>query len=251
VERRHLSDIVWRALLSFMAMNGASIKMLACVVVGIALFAVADEMQQTQAREFDPAVDVAACYAPAEDASSLLQTRGRIAHAPVATLASPPDAALEDASNRSWARRLARHQRSNSEANAALAASSSRSGTFPPACGVGAPDCSIDADLAGVGCSLSACCAGICAVDPFCCNVGWDEVCRNRAMVECAPEPLRDSACGPTVAQNGCASPSSSPGCSDTVCCSIICTQLRSSCCSSSWSPDCVSDAAFFCVELS
>eukprot|EP00928_Gymnodinium_smaydae_P088583 TRINITY_DN72652_c0_g1_i1.p2 TRINITY_DN72652_c0_g1~~TRINITY_DN72652_c0_g1_i1.p2 ORF type:complete len:212 (+),score=32.09 TRINITY_DN72652_c0_g1_i1:102-737(+) len=117
-----------------------------------------------------------------------------------------------------------------------------------PACNADAPDCATDADLTATGCTLIACCNQICDVDPFCCGVGWDEVCRNRAMVECAPQPLRPPQCR-GQASNSCSQPSPQGGCSEPVCCSIICTQVNSSCCSNSWDISCVQDAEFFCVD--
>jgi len=241
-------------------MVGAAIHMLAIIAAGVVSAAVAGNTSEVPVKAVDAGVDYGNCHAPvagvveqpelAEHAvASLLQTRGHlVARPPTASLASRAGE-VPSIDSQSWARRLERLHLNVSLEDALAAASSTLGGTRPQ-CGEGAPDCSTDADLSGVGCSLTACCDQICAVDPFCCNVGWDEVCRNRAMVECAPEPLRNPACGPQVAQNSCNSASSDPGCSDIICCSIVCTQVRPRCCSSSWSSDCVDDAGFFCVGV-
>ena len=43
----------------------------------------------------------------------------------------------------------------------------------------------------GLGCSDADCCKTVCNVDPFCCDVGWDEYCAGGASVLCADcEPV-------------------------------------------------------------
>jgi len=41
----------------------------------------------------------------------------------------------------------------------------------------------------GTGCSDSSCCTTVCNVDPFCCDVGWDEYCAGEAVELCGLTP--------------------------------------------------------------
>ncbi len=45
----------------------------------------------------------------------------------------------------------------------------------PPACGSGSGEC-CSANRTP-GCQEEACCTAVCACDPFCCDVTWDEAC--------------------------------------------------------------------------
>jgi hypothetical protein len=38
----------------------------------------------------------------------------------------------------------------------------------------------------GTHCNDAACCASVCAADPFCCSTQWDSLCANRAIDTCA-----------------------------------------------------------------
>ena len=56
------------------------------------------------------------------------------------------------------------------------------------ACGSG-PSCLVPHGTPG--CSDAACCAEVCAFDPLCCNKSWDQLCVDRAVIDCdvaAPE---------------------------------------------------------------
>jgi hypothetical protein len=63
------------------------------------------------------------------------------------------------------------------------------------ACGGDAGSCF---EIRGVpGCSDAACCATVCAEDPFCCETEWDYLCRQLAVERCAPPvPANDTAEG-------------------------------------------------------
>ncbi len=60
----------------------------------------------------------------------------------------------------------------------------------PDACVNGVGDCLLANGT--VGCSDQACCAAICANDPDCCDVDWDQACADAAATECGALP-----CGP------------------------------------------------------
>ncbi len=45
----------------------------------------------------------------------------------------------------------------------------------PPACTPDAGDCCVESRLPG--CNVERCCAEVCACDPFCCDVVWDQAC--------------------------------------------------------------------------
>jgi hypothetical protein len=82
------------------------------------------------------------------------------------------------------------------------------------------------------------CCAVVCANDGFCCEVEWDAICVNRALITCA-------GCGAA----GAGSPyvtHGTPGCSDVTCCSIVCA-ADSFCCDVEWDIFCVVRAEANC----
>jgi hypothetical protein len=65
---------------------------------------------------------------------------------------------------------------------AALAESLCTPGTCPGAC-PGEGSCC--AENGTPGCQDATCCGTVCAVDPFCCDVIWDQQCANLAVTEC------------------------------------------------------------------
>lgn len=42
------------------------------------------------------------------------------------------------------------------------------------------------------GCSDVSCCVDVCGIDPFCCQVQWDQICANEATGMCTLPPLND-----------------------------------------------------------
>ena len=54
------------------------------------------------------------------------------------------------------------------------------------------------------GCSDTTCCGNICAQDGFCCDVEWDYICRQNAVVACnPPHALNDEQSGATTVVAG------------------------------------------------
>ncbi len=84
------------------------------------------------------------------------------------------------------------------------------------------------------GCADAACCAGVCDLDPFCCEVSWDQLCVDAALVTCSPD-----ACGQA---GDCCTVHDTPGCDQSLCCSAVCGQ-DPFCCEVNWDSLCV-DAA-------
>ncbi|MEY4183412.1 MAG: hypothetical protein RLZZ217_2038 [Planctomycetota bacterium] len=59
---------------------------------------------------------------------------------------------------------------------------------YPPSCGEGTAG-SCFSPQAGPFCDSESCCPAVCAADPFCCNVQWDNFCVQGAYAICAPPP--------------------------------------------------------------
>ncbi len=98
------------------------------------------------------------------------------------------------------------------------------------------------------GCNDPACCAAICATDPFCCESHWDAICANTAQATCGCPP--PPGCGDPKAAD-CCLPSQvipgSPGCDDAVCCELICDFIDPFCCEVEWDASCATWALQFC----
>ncbi len=91
------------------------------------------------------------------------------------------------------------------------------------------------------GCST--CVAEICAVDPFCCNFGWDSVCVNQVSTVCGSWECSTCAHSPCVTGfalvNGC--DAGFGGCVGAIC------AADPFCCSTSWDGLCVQQVATVC----
>jgi hypothetical protein len=85
------------------------------------------------------------------------------------------------------------------------------------------------------GCSDAECCAAVCAVDPFCCEIAWDSICAGEAQAICG-----DAACDPDAGP--CGVPHGTPGCSDVICCKKVCL-IDPFCCDVQWDSICVQEA--------
>jgi hypothetical protein len=150
--------------------------------------------------------------------------------------------------------------------------------TCPDDCGE-CGDCCVIQD--GPGCADDAVEACTCALDPFCCETQWDDVCIDQAVAECAlmcgvePE-CGDDLCGDAescetcpadcgecpecgddfcdAAENcetcpgdcgdcpiGCCEPSDAPGCTDPAIQVCVC-ELDAFCCESVWDDICVAE---------
>lgn len=126
-----------------------------------------------------------------------------------------------------------------------------------PACGGTAGSC-CDAQPSG-GCGDEACCESVCACDPFCCEVAWDEACSGLGYHDggCGAEALCNctSVCG-APDSGDCCGGSNTPGCSNRACCELVC-QCDPYCCEVEWDDSCATvgtkgecGAALLCPTL-
>ena len=102
-----------------------------------------------------------------------------------------------------------------------------------------AEDCFVNHDTPG--CDQELCCSDVCQLDPFCCEVTWDDFCVQYANGLCSDVPV----CG-IVGSGACFEPNESPGCNDAACCALVCS-LDPSCCSDTWDLDCATLANVEC----
>ncbi len=105
------------------------------------------------------------------------------------------------------------------------------------------------------GCADGECCNSVCYIDPFCCEVRWDDICAEGAIQVCveicydqfgAPVPCYP-ACGDELA-GSCFVPHETPGCDDLQCCQNVCA-IDPKCCDEFWDTPCVELAAVSCNE--
>jgi hypothetical protein len=99
------------------------------------------------------------------------------------------------------------------------------------------------------GCIDEFCCQAICASDPFCCDVAWDELCAGFAN-------LSPPGCGGL--HPNCGNPNGGdcfetvnpiqPGCIDETCCDMICA-FDPFCCTYGWDSLCVQEASAMCDQ--
>ncbi len=92
----------------------------------------------------------------------------------------------------------------------------------------------------GLGCSDDACCGTICAFDPTCCEVKWDEDCAARARTVC-------NDCG-SISAGSCFFPHATPSCVDSACCESVC-DIDPFCCIGEWDLFCVLNAGTVCLD--
>lgn len=91
------------------------------------------------------------------------------------------------------------------------------------------------------GCSDEACCKAVCAVDPFCCETLWDNLCVAQAQKLC-----------PGVCVAPCPNPKhdccteGSAGCADLACCEAVCA-IDPFCCDYFWDSGCIDFADSTC----
>jgi hypothetical protein len=110
-------------------------------------------------------------------------------------------------------------------------------GSCPLAACPGEGDCFESDDTPG--CDDEACCAAVCAIDDFCCEVEWDSVCVTEAFDLCG-------ACGDPEAGDCCAI-HDSPGCDHTECCQEVCVE-DPFCCTATWDINCAEMASVMCA---
>ncbi len=109
----------------------------------------------------------------------------------------------------------------------------------PDTCGDDAENCFVV--HATPGCDDVACCELVCADDPFCCDVEWDDACVQFAQLTCPP--------GPCIAEGDCFTAHPTPGCNVSACCTIVCF-LEPFCCTVEWDEMCVDLAVTLCDQL-
>jgi hypothetical protein len=148
-----------------------------------------------------------------------------------------------------------------------------------PICGEGAGDCFVNNGTPG--CDDVECCLAVCAQDPFCCDVSWDGICADEALITCDSEPsaccFPDGTCqeitpadcvnsGGTPQGSGtlckgvvcipicgegagdCFVDNGTPGCDDVDCCNAVCAQ-DAFCCDVAWDAICADTALITCDQ--
>jgi hypothetical protein len=75
----------------------------------------------------------------------------------------------------------------------------------------------------GVGCDDSTCETIVCNGNSACCNIGWSESCKVRALEQC-------SVCMDSSLPDCCTEHPATTGCNDAVCEAILCGQERFCC---------------------
>lgn len=117
-------------------------------------------------------------------------------------------------------------------------------GTLTISCG--ADPCSPDAGECFVahestGCEDEDCCGATCSLDPYCCDVAWDDVCAGKAEGLCMGS---FSACA--AGAGSCDAINGSPGCDSSACCNSVCLS-DPFCCVDTWDDLCAEQAANVC----
>jgi hypothetical protein len=97
--------------------------------------------------------------------------------------------------------------------------------------------------FASPGCPpLPACEECVCGSDPFCCNVTWDGVCGQKAMVGCP------GVCGcPSLDDMQCCGFKLGSSCADPVCLACVCS-AHPECCAGAWTESCGKAAQMACA---
>lgn len=123
----------------------------------------------------------------------------------------------------------------------------------------------------GLGCEDDACCESVCSMDPFCCEVEWDDICADHAHQECdicgdpegcslgfwknhtehwvgySPDEIFDEVFIVTAGiDTNCCEPHGGTGCDDPACEEQICAQ-DPFCCDVQWDAICANDASAMC----
>ena len=98
----------------------------------------------------------------------------------------------------------------------------------------------------GPACNNPRCCDAVCALDAFCCDFAWDQVCLYlaRQAIEC--DCSYD--CG-EICAGDCCDANGTPGCNDVNCCTAVCL-LDIFCCTNEWDIYCAQQALTTCNGL-
>ncbi len=108
-------------------------------------------------------------------------------------------------------------------------------------CGVsGSGSCT--AEHTGRGCDDVTCCSSTCSVDPYCCDVEWDNICAAESPGLCSGS---FDVCG-GANTNSCQTANTSAGCGDATCCNRVCGR-DPFCCITEWDDICAGEAADLC----
>jgi hypothetical protein len=122
--------------------------------------------------------------------------------------------------------------------SALFAGAPAYSGDVPASCGDPTHSC-FEVALDKKGCANPECCQTTCSIEPYCCDVAWDELCVAIAVKFCSP-------CGTSA--NSCFSANGTPGCAESNCCSYVCSLPGfGDCCVIAWDEDCAAKAAEVC----
>ncbi len=111
---------------------------------------------------------------------------------------------------------------------------------FRNVCGPGSGPC--DQPHGTPGCDIPECCRRVCEIDPFCCDVQWDQICADEADLfpQCNPFGCSDNP------DNGpCCIADGTPFCEDADCCRRVCA-IDPFCCDVAWDSICADEAATF-----
>ena len=76
------------------------------------------------------------------------------------------------------------------------------------------------ADTGSASCNDLTCCEAVCAEDPFCCEITWDDICAVEAETIC---PALCGVCGNPNLPRCCEANPLVAGCSDRACCDAVC----------------------------
>ncbi len=97
----------------------------------------------------------------------------------------------------------------------------------------------------GPSCEDAATSACTCAIDAYCCETAWDDVCVALATVYCNARCPGLAVCGSPTA-GSCTAAHATAACADAACCVPVCT-LDAFCCDSAWDATCVTEALAAC----
>ena len=115
-----------------------------------------------------------------------------------------------------------------------------RWGDCPDPNGCGSPDAGSCFVANGTpACNNQDCCNQVCAVEPACCDSGWDLACKALANSMCGT--CGDAGAGDCCQANG------TPGCDDAACCRLVC-EIDGFCCGFEWDTNCALEAAQSCA---
>jgi hypothetical protein len=95
------------------------------------------------------------------------------------------------------------------------------------------------------GCDDGECCDLVCSLDPYCCNIEWDQICAQFAMKMCEVDP--EPACL-EPSDHSCYAVDPVAGCENQTCCETVC-QIDPFCCDFEWDELCVARAVQVCIS--